>query len=287
MRSEELLVASFLQEHPDDAAKALEVGPAKEVAGLLEAVDPDAAAAAVGRMASIASAACLVSMNPMPAAAIMAELPIDTAIRLLRQMDPRIQETLLGLLPDKMARPARLLLQYPENTAAALMDPLATAVPEDIVVDQVHHLFRHDPDGVFYYLYVVDREHKLTGVLDLRELLRADPSVPLGSIMHTDLVTLPAGMDLVTLLRHPGWRDLDALPVVDEGGVFLGMIRQRLIRQLSQAAEQDGQLVDSWKMALALGELYWIGIGKFFELLTQSPQPPPGDDGPSEKGETE
>jgi hypothetical protein len=56
---------------------------------------------------------------------------------------------------------------------------------------------------------------------------------------------------------------------------------------LSQAAEQDGQLVDSWKMALALGELYWIGVGKFFELLTQSSQTPPSDDESSAKGETE
>jgi len=287
MRSEELLAASFFQEHPDDAARILELAPPKEMAGLLERIEPDAAAAAVGRMASMASAACLVSMNPKPAAAIMAELPIDTAIRLLRQMDPAVQETLLGLLPDKMAQPAGLLLQYPENTAGALMDPLATAVPEDLVVEQVHRLIRHDPEGVFYYLYVVDREHKLTGVLDLRELMRADTSALVSSIMHTELVTLPAGLDLVTLLRHPGWRDLDALPVVDEKGVFLGMMRQRLVRQLSEAAEQDGQLVDSWKMALALGELYWIGAGKFFELLTQWPQPQPAEDWPSAKGESE
>lgn len=287
MRSEELLATAFFQEHPDDAARILEMAPPKEMAGLLERIEPEAAAATVGRMASIASAACLVSMNPEPAAAIMAELPIDTAIRLLRQMDAAVQESLLDLLPDKMAQPARLLLQYPENTAGALMDPLATAVPEDVVVEQVHHLIRHDPEGVFYYLYVVDREHKLTGVLDLRQLMRADPSALVSSIMHTELVTLPAGMDLLTLLRHPGWHDLDALPVVDEKGIFLGMIRQRLVRQLSQAAKQDGQLVDSWQMALALGELYWIGAGKLFELLTQSWQPPPADDSPSSKGEPE
>lgn len=287
MRSEELLVNTFFQEHPDDAAKALETSPAREAAGLLEAVEPEAAAATVGRMASIASAACLVSMNPKAAAAILAELPIDTAIRLLRQMDTRIQENLLGLLPEKTARPAGLLLQYPEDTAGALMDPLAIAVPEDVVVDQVHRLIRHDPEGIFYYLYVVDREHKLTGVLDLRELMRADPSVPVASIMHTDPVTLPAGMDLMTLLRHPGWRDLDALPVIDEKGVFLGMIRQRLIRKLSEAAEQDGQMVDSWKMALALGELYWIGVGKFFELLTQSSELLPEDDSSPAEGEVE
>ena len=286
MRSEELLVTSFFQTHPDDAAKTLELRETQEAASLLEAIEPDAAAAVVGRMAAPSSASFLAAMNPEPAAAVLSELPMDTAVRLLRQMDPPVQETLLGLLPDRISHPARLLLQYPENTAGALMDPMATAIPEDVAVEQVDLLIRHDPGGVFYYLYVVDRGHKLTGVVDLRQLMRAEPSAPVSSIMHTHLTTLPAAMDLITLLRHPGWRDFDALPVIDEKGIFLGMIRQRLVRQLSQSAKQEGHSMESWEVLLALGELYWIGMGEFLELLMQ-PLPRNGaQQSPSAKGET-
>jgi magnesium transporter len=285
MQSEKLLVTSFFQSYPDDAAQTLELREAREAAALLEAIEPEAAAAVVGRMASSSSASFLAAMNPEPAAAILAELPIDTAVRLLRQIDPPVQETLLGLLPDRMAHPARLLLQYPENTAGALMDPMASAIPEDVAVGQVDLLIRHDPEGVFYYLYIVDREHKLTGVVDLRQLMRSDPAAPVNSIMHTDLTTLPAAMDLVTLLRHPGWRDFDALPVVDEKGIFLGMIRQRLIRQLSQTAKQEGHSIESWEVLLALGELYWIGVGEFLDLLSQPLQRKAAPENPSTQGE--
>ena len=285
MRSEELLATAFFQTHPDDAARVLELTPAQEAAALLETIEPDAAAAVVGRMATPSSASFLAAMNPEPAAAILSELPMDTAVRLLRQMDTAVQETLLGWLPDRMANPARLLLQYPENTAGALMDPMATAIPEDVAADQVHLLIRNDPEGVFYYIYVVDRGHKLTGVLDLRQLMRADPSAPVSSFMHTDLTTLPAGMDLATLLRHPGWRDFDALPVVDEKGIFLGMIRQRLIRQMSQSAAAEGHSMESWEVLLALGELYWIAVGEFLELLLQPVSRIPARENTSAKGE--
>jgi len=288
MRSEELLVTSFFQAHPDDAARILEMTPPREVAGLLGNIAPDAAAAVVQRMASLSTASCLVTMLPeqaAAAAAILAELPMDSTVRLLRRMDPAVQEALLGLLPEAMARPARLLLQYPENTAGGLMDPKAHAVPEDIPAEKVHFLIRQDPENIFYYMYVVDRDHKLTGVIDLRQLMRADPSAPVGSIMDSDVTMLPAGMDLVTLLRHPGWRDFDALPVVDEKGVFLGMIRQRLIRQMSQSAEKGGHLMESWEVLLALGELYWIGVGEFLELLMQPWQPAPAR-GASAQGES-
>jgi len=268
MRSEEVLVTSFFQAHPDDAARIIELTPAAEAAALLETIAPDAAAAAVQRMATLASSACLSAMNPEHAAAILAELPMDTTVRLLRQMSPPANETLLALLPESIARPTGLLLQYPENTAGALMDPMAPAVPEDVTAEQVDLLIRHDPGSVFYYIYVVDRDHKLTGVMDLRQLMSADPSAPVGSFMHTDVTALAADMDLVALLRHPGWRDFDALPVVDRNGVFLGMIRQRLIRQMRRSTEKDGRLMESWEVLLAMGELYWIGVSEFMELLT-------------------
>jgi Mg/Co/Ni transporter MgtE len=219
-------------------------------------------------MASLASSASLALMKPEQAAALLAELPMDTTVRLLRQMGSPVQERLLALLPEQVGRPAGLLLQYPENTAGALMDPMAHAVPEDVTAEQVHFLIRHDPYSAFYYIYVVDRDHKLTGVMDLRQLMRADPVAPVASFMHTAVTALPASLDLISLLRHPGWRDFDALPVIDEHGTFLGMIRQRLIRQMSRSVEKDGRLMESWEVLLALGELYWIGVGEFMELLT-------------------
>jgi magnesium transporter len=287
MRSEELLATSFFQTHPDDAARIVELTPPAEASALLESIAPDAAAAAVERMAPLASSSCLAAINPKHATAILAELPIDTTVRLLRHMDPPVQETLLGLLPDPMARPARLLLQYPEDTAGALMDPMAHAVPEDIPAEQVHLLIRHDPGNVFYYIYVVDRDHKLAGVVDLRMLMGADPSAPVGSFMISDVTTLPASMDLETLLRHPGWHDYDALPVVDENGTFLGMIRQRLIRQMRQSAEREGRVLDSWQVLLALGELYWIGVGGFFEILMLPAQPHASQDASRATGDTD
>lgn len=273
MRSSELLVASFFRTHPDDGARILEATSPQAAAALLESIEPEAAALVVRRIATTAGSSYLAAMNPEAAGAVLAEFPVETVGRFLRCMEEPLQEALLGLLPNEMARQARLLLQYPENTAGALMDPLAYTVPDDVTAEQIHRMLQRKPEGIFFYVYVVDRDHRLRGVLDLRELMQADPQAPVSSIMNDDMTILPAGMDLVTLLRHPGWHELDALPVVDENGIFLGMIRQRLIRQISQSSEQDGQSLASWEVLLALGELYWIGLGKLLDVLMEPLRP--------------
>ena len=273
MRSSELLVASFFRTHPDDGARILEATSPQEAAALLESIEPEAAALVVRRIATTAGSSYLAAMNPEAAGAVLAEFPVETVGRFLRCMEEPLQEALLGLLPNEMARQARLLLQYPENTAGALMDPLAYTVPDDVTAEQIHRMLQRKPEGIFFYVYVVDRDHRLRGVLDLRELMQANPQAPVSSIMNDDMTILPAGMDLVTLLRHPGWHELDALPVVDENGIFLGMIRQRLIRQISQSSEQDGQSLASWEVLLALGELYWIGLGKLLDVLMEPLRP--------------
>ena len=273
MRPEALLVASFFRTHPDDGARILETTSPQEAAALLESIEPEAAAIVVRRISATAGSSCLAAMSPEAAGAILAEFPVETAVQFLRRMEGQLQEALLGLLPNEMARPARLLLQYPENTAGALMDPLAYTVPDDVTAEQIHLMLRRKPEGIYYYVYVVDRDQRLRGVLDLRQLMRADAAVPVSSIMIVDVTTLPAEMDLATLLRHPGWRELDALPEVDGKGIFLGMIRQRLIRQISESAEEDNPSLASWEVLLALGELYWIGLGKFLDVLMEPLRP--------------
>jgi hypothetical protein len=55
---------------------------------------------------------------------------------------------------------------------------------------------------------------------------------------------------------------LDALPVVDAGGVFFGIIRHRMLRQIAgPSGDQEGQPVV--RTLVSLGELYWSGLSAF------------------------
>jgi len=84
---------------------------------------------------------------------------------------------------------------------------------------------RKAPRHALFYLYVIDGDGKLVGVLNMRELMLASPRVPVESIIHREILSVPETMsreEVVTLMRRHRFL---ALPVVDGEGRLIGIIR--------------------------------------------------------------
>lgn len=251
------LAETFLESHPEDAGRILERLPAEEPTALLGELSPRVAAAVVHRMAG-ASAAETLGRLPA-AAAVLAELPLDAAATLLRRLDPALRVIILGEMPADVATPLGLVLRYPERTAGALMDPRVLALPADLSAGEALARIRRAPRHALYYVYIVHRTQVLAGVLNLRELMLAPAKVPLAAAMRPVVASIPPGADAQRILAHPGWRVYHALPVVTEGGVFLGAIRYETVRRLEgdAAATRPAAALDA---LLSMGELCWIGM---------------------------
>jgi Mg/Co/Ni transporter MgtE len=92
------------------------------------------------------------------------------------------------------------------------------------------------------YVYVLDLEGKLVGVVSLRELVLADPAQPVEGIMEDDLVTVAAGTDEEEVAKIMTKYNLLAVPVVDGERRMLGIVT------LDDAL--DAILPDDWKRRL-------------------------------------
>jgi magnesium transporter len=270
MDPERTLITAFFEGHPGDAARVIERLPSSDLAVLLAEAPPGSAAEVLRRMASPQAAYCLAAMDSDRVSAILPEVPIHTAAAMLRQATPEVQEVVLAKLSQDSAERLRVLLRYPEDTAGSLMDPLTLALPDDITVGEAMGRMRRFPLHVSFYVYVLDRERKLAGVLDIRELMIAHSNELLTAVMKGRPAKIRADAGIADITSHAGWRDYDALPVVDGDGVFLGALRHRTLRRIEQdtPAREDG----ATETLAALAELYFIGAGGILRGLTS-----PGD----------
>lgn len=267
MAAEEALCETYMNGHPADAARVLERLPAADVAAVFDTVRPAVVAEVVGRMVPSACAECLVQLTHERAARVVEALPADVAAAVLRRLDSAVRAALLDALGDA-ARPLRRLLDYRDGTAASMMDPHALALPDDVTVGDALARVERAARHMLYYLYVVNREGTLVGVLDVAELMQAKPTVRLAAVMHQPVAAVPASAERGALLAHPGWVEYHALPVVDDQGRLLGAVRYQTFRRL-EAADSDrapGPLVT----VMALGELYWLGASGFLKGLAGS-----------------
>ena len=212
--------------HPADVADILEVISPSQRARVFEHLENTQAAEAVaaledeyqadviGDLGNQRAANLLEMMDPDDAADIIGDLPYDKA------------ETLLRLMGVKESRSIRSVLGYKEKTAGGIMTPEVTTVSEDMTVGEVIEFLRGEAaeHEIVYYIFVVEGDRKLTGVISLRDLIIASPETKIADLLNRDVISAQADEDQEDVAETMTKYDLLALPVLDETGRLLGIV---------------------------------------------------------------
>ena len=172
--------------------------------------------------------------------AIMDEMEPDEAADLLGDMRPERARRLLEELedPDEV----RPLLLHPDETAGGLMTSEFLALRRRMTASDAIEAIRqwHPESEDIYYLFVVDQYGRLTGVVNLRQLIVAEPDTLLQDIMDPDVISVTADVDQEEAARLMARYDLLALPVVDANQRLLGVITfDDMVDVLEEEATED------------------------------------------------
>jgi len=276
MNSKFILSHQFLNSHPLDAARILEQLPIEETAIFLKNIPASPSANVVRLLDSEYAVRCLECIGIRGIVSIFENLPLEIASIYLRRMDTNLQINIIDSLSPENAKPIKTVLYFPEGTAGALMDPRVFTLPDDVTVREALKRLRKHPQHVIHFIYIVNREDKLVGFINMRELLLSPLNTHISAVMHTKFIPLSAKLTRQAILVHPGWHEFHSLPVVDNSGRFLGVIGYQTLRSLEYESMEKSQekIVDS--TGHALGELYWIaisgiinGAGSFFRDKTK------------------
>ncbi len=151
----------------------------------------------------------------------------DDAADVLHETPPELRGDLLALLDEPSRREVRALFAYAEDEAGGLMNPRFARVRPEMTIDEaIGYLRRQSRERVeiIYYVYVLDPQQRLLGVVSLRELFSARGDVQVEDLMETDLVAIDDDTDQEEASRLFGKHDLLAIPVVDREGRMKGIV---------------------------------------------------------------
>jgi magnesium transporter len=172
------------------------------------------------------AAEVLERLAPADAADVLEEMAPDDAADVVGELDAAEAETVLGEMAEEERTELRELLAYPPDTAGGRMTTEFVAVRPDWNVAQAIAEIRRvaDETETVHYVYVVDADQRLMGVLSLRDLIRARSSQPVTRVMVPDVARARASDDQEQTARLLRERRFAALPVVDEGDRLLGIV---------------------------------------------------------------
>jgi magnesium transporter len=173
------------------------------------------------------------------------------------------RDGLLGLLDDSTRKEVTALLAYAEDEAGGLMSPRFARVRPDMTADEaISYLHKQARERVetIYYVYVLDAQQRLVGVVSFRQLFEAPGSMKVRDLMQTEVVTVSEQLDQEDVGLLFAKHSLLAIPVVDADGHMKGVVTvDDIVDVVQEEATEDIQKIGGME---ALDEPY-LDIGLF------------------------
>lgn len=209
-------------------------------------------------------------------------LDLDDAVDLLQNVPEKIRQELLLSLDAHTLHETVALLAYAEDKAGGLMNPRFSRVRPDLRVDEaLSYVRRQALDRVMlYYVYVLDSEQRLVGVVSLRRLFTAKGDQLVSELMNPHVVSVNEQLDQEQVSQIFSLHDLVALPVVDENNCVQGIITvDDVLDVLEEEATEDiqkfggQQSLDVPYLQTGLLSMFqkrggWLAVLFFGEMLT-------------------
>ena len=210
------------------------------------------------------------------AAAKLAPLPGTEIAAALMRLSPGFAQDVLGALPDEAREkalggaPADVAQQWQRNAqyetdhVGRMMEPVVAAFPpEQSVADTVAALRELVKTAFITYVYVVDEQGRLLGIVTMRDLLFGERSRRLEQVMLREVFALQAAMPLKDAMKQVLDRHYPQYPVVDAERRLIGLLRGQVMFEAQAieitlqagsmvGVEKEERLATPWPLSLKL-----------------------------------
>ena len=268
METENKILEKFITNHTDDALQVIEKLSDAELIKFLESLHIDVSSLLLRKLNRLKAARCIEHADQTFAKEMLEVCSPSISANILRVLDQKLIQTMLESISSEHSSAIRQILNYPENSAGAYLDPMVFTLKENLNIGQALDLVRENDTYVRSTIFVLSSEQVLVGYIELKDLITGDPSKPIGSIMKTDIPEIVPNINVQALINGKiEYKELPILPIVDIHGVFLGVIDKKSLSALQ--SEKKSKSNDVQEASVALGELYQIGLSSFLRSTTE------------------
>lgn len=215
--------------HPADLADILEDMDVNYRTKVFESLDENLAADTLEEIEPEIQKDLLENISQSKVAEVFDSMPNDEIADILEEVDEETAEKILMSMEKEDAEEVRELMEYEDEAVGSIMNTDFIAFNVDITAQETIELLRElkPDDEVAYYIYIIDDNEKLQGVVSLRDLVVASPQSKLKDIMDTNVIKVKDGESIDESIEIAAKYDLLSLPVIDEEEKLCGIVIMR------------------------------------------------------------
>ncbi|MFC2949908.1 magnesium transporter [Virgibacillus sediminis] len=272
----------FLELHSYDQATFFTEQPQEQRMRIYTYLSPEETADIMESMELEETGDYFTEMDPRYASMVLAEMSADDAVDILNELEKDQVASFLTIMDKEAADGIKKLLHYEEKTAGSIMTTEYVAIVKTQTVREAMKQLKEDAPNAetIYYIYVLDEDKRLVGVISIRDLIIADDDDLIEDVMSEKIVAVSVGRDQEEVAQM--FRDYDffAVPVLDFQDHLLGIITvDDILDVMEEEASEDYSMLaavsetdrkDENAFVSARKRLPWLIILLFLGMLTAS-----------------
>jgi magnesium transporter len=271
--------------------KLIDEMQAADVADLIEYLDHDERLPILELLKPEGAGEVLLEMEPPVQERILSDLDNRAITEIVQELDSDDAADLVGDLPaerakeimenvgEEVSQDLRKLLPYPEDSAGGIMALEYVAVHAESTIQEAIETIRGKRQEVenVYYLFVVDEDQRLAGVVSLKDLVLESPSRKIKEIMSSEVISAYAYDDQEEVAHLFKKYDLVSIPVVDEHHRLVGRItHDDIMDVIEEEADEDialmagvinQEIAEESPFRISRARLPWLIVGLLGEIL--------------------
>ena len=226
--------ARLSQLHPADLADIIEDLDIRQRSAVFQSLDVETAAETLEETDPKIQVSLIEDMDAAEASDIIEEMSLSEAADLLGDLSKEKAEVILKEMEQDIADDVKELLALPEEKAGGLMTTAFLSYPPTLTAGEAIEAIRREAEDMdfAYYVYVVDENERLMGMMSLRELLVSPLDGRLEDLMDTRIVSVNIEEDKKEIANLFAKYGVMAIPVIDDDERMMGVIIFRNILEI-------------------------------------------------------
>ena len=212
--------------HPADLADIIEELDVHLRDVVFQSLDVETAAEALEETDPKIQVSLIEGLDTTAASEILEEMSQSEAADLLGDLSEEKAEEILQEMEEDTAEDMKELLEHVDDVSGGMMTTSFSSLQPSETVRSAFEFLKQTAEETdfIYYIYVVNDQNRLMGVVSLRELFAAPPETKLSEIMHERVVTVHIGDSKEDVAEIFGKYGVKALPVIDDTRELRGTI---------------------------------------------------------------
>lgn len=206
----------------------------------------------------------------------------DDLANMLSDLSPEEIEAITSEMTQEESTIVQNMMRYPPETAGRIMNNRYVWIPIHYTVQDAIDKLKHFAELAEYlnYLYIINEDRKLLGVVSYRDLLLSEPDTPMEDIMYSRVVKADVYTDQEEVAKIISRYDFVTLPIIDEHEKLVGVISvDDVLDVLIQEANEDieklsasGKAIDfnTKPLNAAFKRLPWLILLLFIGIVSGS-----------------